>query len=214
MLYLDEKGLLIVFSGPSGVGKGTVRQAIFANENLNFKYSISATSRGPRPGERDGVDYFFKSKPEFEKMIEAGELLEHAEFVGNYYGTPLSYVKEAISAGEDIFLEITVDGAVQVREKFPEALFIFLAPPSFDELRNRIMIRGTETEEVINSRLMEAREEIDCVKHYDYVVVNDDVQIACDKVIAIIKAEHCRRERVEKNYRRILEEKENVIPTD
>ncbi len=211
---MDEKGLLIVFSGPSGVGKGTVRQAIFARENLHFKYSISATSRKPRPGEQEGVDYFFKTKPEFEQMIASDELLEHAEFVGNYYGTPLSYVKEAIAAGQDIFLEITVDGAVQVREKFPEALFIFLAPPSFDELRNRIRIRGTETEDVMNCRLKEAREEIDCVKHYDYVVVNDDIQIACDKVIAIIKAEHCRRERVEKNYRRILEEKENVISTD
>jgi len=203
---LDEKGLLIVLSGPSGVGKGTVRQEIFSNKDLNFHYSISATSRKPRLGEREGVDYFFKTKEEFERMIANNELLEHAEFVGNYYGTPVEYVRNALDAGQDIFLEITVDGAVQVREQFPDGLFIFLAPPSLAELKCRIENRGTESDTIISDRLEAAREEIDLMNLYDYVVINDNVKTASDKVISIIAAEHCRRERVEKIYRKLLED--------
>ncbi|NNU94949.1 guanylate kinase, partial [Geobacillus sp. NFOSA3] len=129
-----EKGLLIVLSGPSGVGKGTVRKAIFSDPNVDFEYSISMTTRQPREGEVDGVDYFFKTREQFEQLIKEGKLLEYAEYVGNYYGTPLDYVKETLEAGKDIFLEIEVQGAKQVREKIPDGLFIFLAPPSLSEL--------------------------------------------------------------------------------
>ena len=204
---MDEKGLLIVMSGPSGVGKGTVRQEIFSRDDVGFRYSVSATTRAPRDGEVDGVDYFFKSKKAFLKMIDDGELLEYASFVGNYYGTPIASVQAAIDAGQDIFLEIDVDGAKQVREKFPDGLFVFLAPPSLSELRSRIVGRGTESDSVIANRLDIARSEIDLMNLYDYVVVNDNVASASDKVIAIVAAEHCRRERVEKVYRKLLEEK-------
>ena len=200
-----DKGLLIVLSGPSGVGKGTVRKAIFSQENTSFEYSISMTTRTPRVGEVDGVDYFFKSREEFESLIEQGKLLEYAEFVGNYYGTPVDYVRETTLRGKDVFLEIEVEGAKQVREKFPDGLFIFLSPPSLSELKNRIVTRGTETEEVINNRMNVAREEIEMMHLYDYVVENDTVENACDKIKAIIIAEHCRRERVEPKYKKMLE---------
>ncbi|MDF2535859.1 MAG: guanylate kinase [Bacillales bacterium] len=204
---MKTKGLLIVFSGPSGVGKGTVRKEIFSHEELDFQFSVSATSRKPRPGEVDGVDYYYKTRNEFEDMIRQGELLEYAEFVGNYYGTPVEAVRKSINEGKDIFLEIEVEGAKQVRDKFPDGLFIFLAPPSLEELKNRIVTRGTESDEAIEGRLKTAREEIDMMSLYDYVVVNDDVQVASEKVINIVSAEHCRRTRVEKIYRQILEEK-------
>ena len=159
-----EKGLLIVLSGPSGVGKGTVRKEIFSQPDVKFDYSISMTTRSPREGEVDGVDYFFKSRDEFEQLIEEGKLLEHAEFVGNYYGTPVDYVRQTLDAGKDIFLEIEVQGARQVREKFPEGLFIFLAPPSLSELHSRIINRGTESEEVIKGRMEKARKEIEMME--------------------------------------------------
>ncbi|MFB6466583.1 guanylate kinase [Cytobacillus sp. Hz8] len=202
---MNESGLLIVLSGPSGVGKGTVRKAIFSQPDLDFEYSISMTTRSPREGEVDGVDYFFKSREKFESLIEQGKLLEYAEFVGNYYGTPVDYVRETLDNGKDVFLEIEVEGAKQVREKFPDGLFIFLAPPSLSELKNRIVTRGTESEEVINNRLNVAKEEIDMMHLYDYVVENDQVEHACEKIKAIVVAEHCRRERVEPRYKRILE---------
>lgn len=202
---MKEKGLLIVLSGPSGVGKGTVRKAIFSEPDKSFEYSISMTTRLPREGEVDGVDYFFKTREEFEVLIEQGKLLEHAEFVGNYYGTPVDYVRETIEAGKDIFLEIEVEGAKQVREKFPDGLFIFLAPPSLSELENRIVNRGTDTEEVIQRRMKVAKEEIELMSLYDYVVENDSVERACEKVNCIIVAEHCRRERVEARYKKMLE---------
>ena len=202
---MKEKGLLIVLSGPSGVGKGTVRKALFSREDTAFEYSISMTTRKPRAGEVDGVDYFFKTHEEFEALIEQGKLLEYAKFVDNYYGTPVDYVRETIENGRDVFLEIEVQGARQVREKFPEGLFIFLAPPSLSELKNRIVNRGTETDEVINQRLKTAEEEIEMMDLYDYVVENDTVETACDKIKAIVVAEHCRRERVAKRYLKMLE---------
>ncbi len=202
---MKEKGLLIVLSGPSGVGKGTVRKALFSREDTAFEYSISMTTRKPRAGEVDGVDYFFKTHEEFEALIEQGKLLEYAKFVDNYYGTPVDYVRETIENGRDVFLEIEVQGARQVREKFPEGLFIFLAPPSLSELKNRIVNRGTETDEVINQRLKTAEEEIEMMDLYDYVVENDTVETACDKIEAIVVAEHCRRERVAKRYLKMLE---------
>ncbi|MFJ8234420.1 guanylate kinase [Ureibacillus sp. NPDC094379] len=199
-----QKGLLIVLSGPSGVGKGTVRKELFSQAGTNYEYSISMTTRSPREGEVDGVDYFFKSRVEFEELIEQGGLLEHAEFVGNYYGTPLAYVNETLEAGRDVFLEIEVQGAAQIREKLPEALFIFLAPPSLSELQNRLIGRGTETEDIIQKRIATAREELEMMSLYDYVVENDEIQKACDKINAIIVAEHCRRVRVEKIYLSML----------
>lgn len=200
-----ERGLLIVLSGPSGVGKGTVRKELFSQPNTNYEYSISMTTRAPREGEVDGSDYFFKSREEFERLIAEGRLLEYAEYVGNYYGTPLDYVNETLNAGRDVFLEIEVQGASQVREKVKDGLFIFLAPPSLSELEQRLIGRGTETDEVIASRIKTARLELEMMNLYDYVVENDEVQLACDRINAIVTAEHCRRERVEKRYLRMLE---------
>lgn len=202
---MKEKGLLIVLSGPSGVGKGTVRKEIFSQPDVQFDYSISMTTRLPREGEVDGVDYFFKTREEFEQLISQGKLLEYAEFVGNYYGTPVDYVRETLDAGKDIFLEIEVQGARQVREKFPEGLFIFLAPPSLSELHSRIINRGTETDEVIKGRMEKARKEIEMMELYDYVVENDQVERACGRIQSIVVAEHCRRERVHHRYKKMLE---------
>lgn len=200
-----ERGLLIVLSGPSGVGKGTVRKELFSQPDTNYEYSISMTTRAPREGEVDGTDYFFKSREEFERLIAEGKLLEYAEYVGNYYGTPLDYVNATLDAGRDVFLEIEVQGAAQVREKVKDGLFIFLAPPSLSELEQRLVGRGTESDEVIASRIQTARLELEMMNLYDYVVENDEVQLACDRVNAIVTAEHCRRERVEKRYLRMLE---------
>jgi guanylate kinase len=202
---MKEKGLLIVLSGPSGVGKGTVRKEIFSHEDTQFEYSISMTTRSPRAGEVDGVDYFFKSREEFEDLISRGKLLEYAEYVGNYYGTPVDYVRQTLDEGKDVFLEIEVQGAKQVREKFPDGLFIFLAPPSLSELQTRIVTRGTETDDLILNRMIEARREIELMELYDYVVENDKVEKACERIKAIVQAEHCRRERVEPKYKQMLE---------
>ncbi|MFD1031026.1 guanylate kinase [Metaplanococcus flavidus] len=201
-----QRGLLIVLSGPSGVGKGTVRKELFSQPDTNYEYSISMTTRSPREGEVDEVDYFFKTRTEFEDLIEQGQLLEYAEFVGNYYGTPLEYVNKMRDAGRDVFLEIEVQGAAQVRDKVPDGLFIFLAPPSLSELEERLVGRGTESEEVIASRLGAARQELEMMNLYDYVVENDEVENACDRINAIIIAEHCKRERVEKRYFDMLKE--------
>lgn len=202
---MQEKGLLIVLSGPSGVGKGTVRKELFSQPDTAFEYSVSATTRLPREGEVNGIDYFFKSREEFEEMIKQDQLLEYAEFVGNYYGTPVEYVRETLDAGKDVFLEIEVQGASQVRSKFPEGLFIFLAPPSLSELENRIVTRGTETVDIIKGRMRAAREEIEMMELYDYVVENDHVENAAERVKAIVVAEHCRRERVQHRYKKMLE---------
>ncbi|EGQ27247.1 guanylate kinase [Mammaliicoccus sciuri] len=200
-----HRGLLIVLSGPSGVGKGTVRKELFSSPDTNYEYSISMTTRNPREGEVDGVDYFFRSREVFEQMIQEGKLLEYAEYVGNYYGTPLDYVNETLDAGRDVFLEIEVVGAAQVREKVPNGLFIFLAPPSLSDLETRLIGRGTEASDIIADRVLKAREELEMMHLYDYVVENDEVSKACDRVNAIVTAEHCRRERVEKRYLQMLE---------
>ncbi|PIC71753.1 guanylate kinase [Sporosarcina sp. P18a] len=200
-----HRGLLIVLSGPSGVGKGTVRKELFTSPDTNYEYSISMTTRNPREGEVDGVDYFFRSKEVFEEMIGEGKLLEYAEYVGNYYGTPLDYVNATLDAGRDVFLEIEVVGAAQVREKVPNGLFIFLAPPSLSDLETRLIGRGTEASDIIADRVLKAREELEMMHLYDYVVENDEVSKACDRINAIVTAEHCRRERVEMRYLQMLE---------
>lgn len=191
-----EKGILFILSGPSGVGKGTVRARLFES-NPNLQYSISMTTRKIREGEQNGTDYFFKSHEEFEELIAQDELLEYAKFVNNYYGTPRSYVLETLNSGKDVFLEIEVQGALQVKKRFPEGVFIFLSPPSLEELKNRIVSRGTETNEFVSKRLIEANKEIEMMHAYDYVVVNDELDHAVHKVKCIIESEHCKRERVE-----------------
>lgn len=192
----QQRGLLIILSGPSGVGKGTVRAAIFKDNKFNYVYSVSATTRQRRHGEVDGVDYYFVSKEQFKQYIEEDALLEYAEYVGNYYGTPIQKIEENLAAGNDVFLEIEVQGALKVRERMPEGIFIFLAPPSLDELKSRITGRGTDREDVILERMQMAKEEIEMMQHYDYVVVNDTVEHAVNKVNAIIQSEHLRVERV------------------
>ncbi|CAD2078100.1 guanylate kinase [Jeotgalicoccus coquinae] len=206
---VSDKGLLIVLSGPSGVGKGTVRKAVFDHQETNFKYSISMTTRQKREGERDGIDYFFKSHEEFETLIEQDKFIEYAEYVGNYYGTPVDYVKDTIADGHDVFLEIEVEGAKQVREKFPDALFIFLAPPTLAQLEERLIGRGTDSQEVINHRIKEARRELSLMNLYDYVVINDDVDTARQKIQCIVEASHLERSRVENKLRKLLLEANN-----
>ena len=147
-----SRGLLIVLSGPSGVGKGTVRAAVFANNQFQYVYSVSATTRAQRPGEVDGKDYYFVSREEFETMIQNEDLLEYAEYVGNYYGTPIQKIEENLAAGHDVFLEIEVQGAMKVKERMPEGIFIFLAPPNLEELESRITGRGTDAAHVIQGR--------------------------------------------------------------
>lgn len=205
-LNFKERGLLIVLSGPSGVGKGTVCRVLREETDNNLQYSVSATTRKPREGEVEGVHYFFKTREQFEDMIEHDQLLEHAEFVGNYYGTPVEWVRETLESGKDVILEIEVQGAFQVKERFPEAVFLFLAPPSLQELRNRLVGRGTESEEVIKQRLLVAREEIELMDAYDYVVTNDEVDKAIDRIKAIVTAEHCKRERVASLYKKAMME--------
>lgn len=198
-------GLLIVLSGPSGVGKGTVCAAL-RSETPNLVYSVSATTRSPREGEAEGINYFYKTRDQFRSMIESDELLEWAEYVGNYYGTPRSFVNETIKGGRDIILEIDVQGALQVKKRFPEGVFIFLLPPSLDVLKNRIVTRGTESEDTIKSRMEIAVKELMLLKHYDYAVVNDRIDSASQRIQAIITAEHCRRERVEPHIQKWIAE--------
>ncbi len=200
-----DKGLLIVLSGPSGVGKGTVCSALRKTDQ-DLVYSVSATTRKPREGEQEGINYFFKTKDAFEEMIKQDELLEWAEYVGNYYGTPRQFVNEQLQLGRNVILEIEVQGALKVKKSFAEAVFIFLCPPSLEELQQRIFHRGTETDESISNRMAVAKEEIHMMAHYDYVVVNDQVEAACHRISAIITAEHCKKERKVKQYLNMLRE--------
>lgn len=204
---MSDRGLLIVFSGPSGVGKGTVRQEIFSTPDHKFEYSVSMTTRAQRPGEVDGKDYFFRSREEFEELIRNGQMLEYAEYVGNYYGTPLTYVNETLDKGVDVFLEIEVQGALQVKKKVPDAVFIFLTPPDLNELQERLVGRGTDSEEVIAQRIERAREEIALMSEYDYAIVNDEVPLAAERVKRVIEAEHFRVDRVIGRYRNMISEK-------
>ena len=201
---MAKRGMLIVLSGPSGVGKGTVRKEIFSQEGNNFDYPISMTTRQMRPGEVNGKDYYFVSKEEFEKEIADGGMLEYAQYVDNYYGTPLKYVNEMLDAGKDVFLEIEVKGAMQVREKVSDGLFIFLTPPDLMELRQRIINRGTDDLETIDKRMEKAKDEIEMMQNYDYAVVNDEVTKAAEKIKTIIRAERWRVKRFLPDYKKQL----------
>lgn len=185
------RGRLIVLSGPSGVGKSTVIAELLSQRSDIF-FSVSFTTRSPRVGEADGVNYNFVSRREFQRMIDAGELLEYAEFVGNYYGTSLKVIEEHLAAGIDVLLDIEVQGAANVRRRCPEAVLIFIIPPSFEELSRRLHGRATDGEDVINGRLARAREECREIPKYDYLVVNDTVSGAAAEIMAILTAEECR----------------------
>lgn len=186
-----KPGLLLVISGPSGSGKGTVLKELF-DRNINLFYSVSATTRNPRPGETEGVNYYFLTKEEFLRQAEKGNMLEYAEYCGNFYGTPKSAVDEMRHKGRDVVLEIEVQGARKVMASCPDAVSIFIMPPSEAELAKRLRGRQTEPEEVIEKRLSTALEEMKTATDYDYVVVNDIVPVAADKINAIITAEKCR----------------------
>ena len=187
-----NKGILIVLSGFSGSGKGTIMKELMHRYSEQYALSISATTRNPRPGEIDGVEYFFRTKEEFEGMIERDELIEYAKYVENYYGTPKAYVEEQLAAGKDVILEIEIQGALKVKEKFPDTVLMFVTPPSAEELKKRLVGRGTEEMSVIESRLSRAVEEAQGIEAYDYMVVNDDLDECVEEVHSIIRNEHYR----------------------
>ena len=204
-MKLNENGLLVIISGPSGVGKGTVRKALFEMEGHDLVYSISMTTRKPREGEVDGVDYFFVSEEEFERRIKEGKFLEYAKFVGNYYGTPRDKIDQQLANGKEVVLEIEVQGANQVRQKAPDGVFIFIAPPNKEALYKRLLRRGTENPKSIHKRMDKANREFPLAHQYDYIVVNDEVTNAADRIMAIIRAEHATTERTISKYKEMLE---------
>ena len=188
---MKTKGMLIVFSGPAGTGKGTVCKE-FLKRNPDSVLSVSATTRNPRPGETDGKEYFFVSEDEFRGMIEEGGFLEYASFCGNYYGTPKAKVEEKLNEGFNVILEIEVQGAMQIKEKMPDAVFVFIAPPSKKILRERIEGRGTESPEVIDKRMLLAEGELRQIENYDYVIINDEIEKAVKRFEDIKNAEKCK----------------------
>lgn len=184
---MNKEGILIVVSGFSGAGKGTIMKALLERYD-NYALSISATTRNPRPGEEEGKAYFFKTTEEFEKMIAKDDLIEYAMYVGNYYGTPKAYVEEQMQAGKDVILEIEIQGAMKIKEQFPESLLLFVTPPSAEELQKRLVGRGTETADVIAQRLARAYEESEGMDAYDYIVVNDDLDECAAAVQKYVEA--------------------------
>ena len=186
---MKRKGILIVVSGFSGAGKGTLMKKLM-EEYDNYALSISMTTRNPRPGEEDGREYFFVTKEQFEEKIGQDGLIEYANYCGNYYGTPRAYVEQQLEAGKDVILEIEIQGALKIREKFPTALLLFVMPPSAKELRRRLIGRGTETQEVIDQRMHRAMEEAQGIEHYDYIVINDQLEECVKELHAIIGAAH------------------------
>lgn len=188
---MNKKGLLIVVSGPSGAGKGTICKEILSRRDDIF-VSISATTREPRKGEIDGINYFFKTREEFERMIDEEEFIEYAEVYKNLYGTPKEYVLDKLNKGENCLLEIDIQGALQVKKRYPEGVYIFILPPSMKELKSRIIGRGSETPETLERRFSSAYSEIEFVNQYDYYIINDEVKTAADTMESIIDAERCK----------------------
>lgn len=191
---MRERGILIVVSGFSGSGKGTLMKRLLEDYD-NYALSISATTRPPRAGEEEGREYFFKTTEEFEKMIAKDELIEYARYVNNYYGTPRAYVEEQLAAGRDVILEIEIQGALKVKEKFPDTLLLFVTPPTGRELKRRLVGRGTETMDVIEGRMNRAKEEAEGMEEYDYLIVNDDLDACVKEMHSIIQGEHRRSHR-------------------
>lgn len=204
-MRFDKKGLLVVFSGPSGVGKGTVRKKVFERLGEQLYFSISMTTRGIREGEANGVDYHFVSRDEFLKELDRDNLLEYNEYVGNFYGTPKDMVFNEMENGKDVILEIEVNGAKQIKEKVPNCISIFIAPPSFDALKERLIGRNTDSPEVIEKRLKKAEEEIALAKNYDYVVINDNIDDAANEVVSILTSEHLKVSRVLNDYYKLID---------
>lgn len=195
---MKKQGTLVVVSGFAGTGKGTVMKELLKRYD-SYALSISATTRNPRGGEVDGREYFFKTKEEFEQMIEADEFVEYACYVGNYYGTPKKYVQEQLAAGRDVILEIEIQGALKIKSKFSDAMLLFIAPPSADVLKERLVGRGTETEDVIEQRLARAVEESKGIENYDYLVVNDDLDECVENVHQVIQSAGWKMSRREKD---------------
>lgn len=208
MIKNKKSGQLIIVSAPSGAGKDTVVRGVMEKDNTNRWVSVSATSRPPRKGEQNGVDYYFFSKEEFEEKIKEDYFLEYAEYAGNYYGTPKEYIKEKLDQGIDVILIIEIQGAAIIKQKLPESLLIFIMPPSLKTLVKRLKGRGTDSNDKIIERFHTAYKEINEVTKYNYVVVNDKLEEAIEKVDAILKAEKCRVDRIEEVY---LDTKEEEI---
>ena len=202
---MKRRGILIVVSGFAGSGKGTLMKELL-NQYDNYALSISATTRKPRGQEVDGKEYFFKSVEEFEKMIAQEDLIEYANYVGNYYGTPKAYVEEQLAAGKDVILEIEIQGALKVKEKFPNALLLFVTPPSAEILKARLVGRGTETMDVVEMRMRRAAEEAEGLASYDYILINDDLQTCVEQMHNIIQSEHFRTSRNHEFMNQIKEE--------
>lgn len=187
---MKRKGILIVISGFSGAGKGTLVKQLMKTYD-NYALSISMTTRAPRPGESEGVEYFFSTRENFEKKIAEDGLIEYAQYCGNYYGTPKAYVEQQLEAGKDVILEIEIQGALKVKEKLPKTLLLFVTPPNAKELRDRLVGRGTETMDVIEQRMNRAVEESQGIESYDYLVVNDDLQLCTEEIHQIVQAAKC-----------------------
>ncbi|MDU5105872.1 guanylate kinase [Clostridium sp.] len=203
-----NRGILIVISGPSGAGKGTICKALLEKHD-NIFISVSATTRAPRQGEIEGVNYYFLTRESFEEKVKENGFLEYANVHGNFYGTPKVNVEKMLDEGKDVILEIDIQGALQVKDNFKEGVFIFILPPSMEELKQRIIKRGSETEESLMTRFKNAYKEINYVSKYNYAVVNDELEVAVSKVESIIAAEKCRVDRIKENT--ILDSKEGLI---
>lgn len=186
---MADKGILLIISGFSGTGKGTVISNLLSEHKDDYALSVSATTRNPREGEQDGIDYFFKTREEFEIMIDNDELIEHACYVENYYGTPRKYVEKMLSQGKNVILEIEIQGALDVKKQFPECVLIFLLPPSISELERRLRDRGTEDDSIIDQRLTQASLEVKSAYKYDYIVINDELDNCTEAIHRIVKAE-------------------------
>ena len=197
---MNKRGTLIIVSGPAGVGKGTVVARAVEKSHGGIYLSISATTRAPREIDKEGVTYFFKTKDEFEEMIANDMLLEYANYVGNYYGTPKKPVTDALESGKDVILEIEVQGAMTVKKNFPEAVTAFIVPPSIEELEARLRGRGTETEEQIVKRIKRALEEFSMIENYDYIIENNTAEGAADDLMCILRAERLKQARYEKRF--------------